>query len=111
MLGVVNKCQAFNKNFSLPDSPSISFNMINLINIFKCISSSNNVHNITQKKNDHFVEYNMYSGYEGFSIYYKLSDEYIGADNIPTNCSLIGLPIQSSHDDLFNMLGLEILVE
>ncbi|KAH0671083.1 hypothetical protein KY289_025576, partial [Solanum tuberosum] len=106
-----HKCQAFNKNFSLPYSPSISFNMNNLINIFKCISSSNNVHNITQKKNDHFVGYNMYSGCEGFSIYYKLSDEYIGADNIPTNCSLVRLPIQSSHGDLFNMLGPEILVE
>ncbi|KAH0671082.1 hypothetical protein KY289_025575 [Solanum tuberosum] len=106
-----HKCQAFDKNFSLPYSPSISFNMNNFINIFKCISSSNNVHNITQKKSDHFVGYNMYSGCEGFSIYYNLSDEYIGADNIPTNCSLVRLPIQSSHGDLFNMLGPEILVE
>ncbi|KAG5611639.1 hypothetical protein H5410_022920 [Solanum commersonii] len=74
-------------------------------------NSSNNVHNITQNKNDHFVGYNMYSGCEGFSIYYKFSDEYIGAYNIPTNCSLIRLPIHSSHGDLFNMLGPEILVE
>ncbi|KAG5605022.1 hypothetical protein H5410_026514 [Solanum commersonii] len=106
-----HKCQVFNKKFSLPYSPSISFNMINLINIFICISSSNNVHNITQNKNDHFVGYNMYSGCEGFIIYYKFSDEYIRAYNIPTNCSLIRLPIHSSHGDLFNMLGPEILVE
>ncbi|XP_049402941.1 rust resistance kinase Lr10-like [Solanum stenotomum] len=106
-----HKCQAFNKTFSLPYSPSISFNMINSNNFFKCSSSSNNVHNITQKKNNHFVGYNMYSGCEGFSIYYKLSDEYIGADTIPTNCSLIRLPIQSGHGDLFNRLGPEILVE
>ncbi|KAH0756222.1 hypothetical protein KY290_026492 [Solanum tuberosum] len=109
-----HKCQAFNKNFSLPNSPFMSFHMINIKNFYKCISSSNNAHNITQKKNNHFVGYNMYSGCEGFSIYYKLSedvDEYIGADNLPTNCSLIRLPIHSTHSDLFNMLGPEILVE
>ncbi|KAH0668652.1 hypothetical protein KY289_023145 [Solanum tuberosum] len=75
------------------------------------MSTSNNARNITQKKNDHFAGYNMYNGCEGFSIYYKLSDEYMIADNIPTNCSLIRLPIQSTHGDLFNMLGPEILVE
>ncbi|KAG5603888.1 hypothetical protein H5410_025380 [Solanum commersonii] len=109
-----HKCQAFNKNFSLPNSPFMSFHMININNFFKCISSSNNTRNITQKKSDHFAGYNMYNGCEGFSIYYKLSedvDEYIGADNLPTNCSLIRLPIHSSHGDLFNWLGPEILVE
>uniref|UniRef100_M1D0D4 Receptor kinase n=1 Tax=Solanum tuberosum TaxID=4113 RepID=M1D0D4_SOLTU len=56
----------------------------------------------------------MYNGCEGFNIYYKLSedvDEYIGADNLPTNCSLIRLPIHSSRGDLINLLGPEILVE
>uniref|UniRef100_M1D046 Wall-associated kinase n=3 Tax=Solanum tuberosum TaxID=4113 RepID=M1D046_SOLTU len=108
-----HKCQAFNKNFSLPNSPFMSFHMININKFFKCISSSNNAHNIMQKKNNHFVDYNMYSGCEGLSIYYKFSevDEYIRADNLPTNCSLIRLPIQSSHGDLFDILGPEILVE
>ncbi|KAK4376414.1 hypothetical protein RND71_002710 [Anisodus tanguticus] len=107
-----HKCQAFNKNFSLPSSPSISFNMINLNKFFKCNSTRNNTLHIIQKKNDHFSGYNMYNGCEGFSIYYKLSqddDEHIGA--VPTNCSLIRLPIHSSDGDLFNLLGPEILVE
>ncbi|XP_015075667.1 LEAF RUST 10 DISEASE-RESISTANCE LOCUS RECEPTOR-LIKE PROTEIN KINASE-like 1.1 isoform X1 [Solanum pennellii] len=109
-----HKCQAFNKNFSLPYSPFMSFHMINIISFYKCISTSNNTRNITQKKNDHFAGYNMYNGCEGFSIYYNLSrhdDEYIGADNLPTNCSLIRLPIQATHGDLFDVLGPEILVE
>ncbi|KAK6788703.1 hypothetical protein RDI58_012501 [Solanum bulbocastanum] len=109
-----HKCQTFNKNFSLPNSPFMSFHMINIKKFYKCISTSNNARNITQQKNDQFAGYNMYNGCEGFSIYYKLSedvDEYIGADNLPTNCSLIRLPIQSTHGDLFNMLGPEILVE
>ncbi|XP_055809660.1 LEAF RUST 10 DISEASE-RESISTANCE LOCUS RECEPTOR-LIKE PROTEIN KINASE-like 1.1 isoform X2 [Solanum dulcamara] len=111
-----HKCQAFNKNFSLPNSPSISFNMININNFFKCISTSNNALNITHKINGYFAGYKMYSGCEGFSIYYNLSrnsDEYIEAHNLPTNCSLIRLPIYSrdGDDDLFNMLGPEILVE
>ncbi|MCE5167662.1 hypothetical protein HAX54_015504, partial [Datura stramonium] len=82
-----HKCQAFNKNFSLPNSPSISFRMININNFFKCSSTSDKALNITQKKNDHFAGYNVFNGCEDFSIYYKLSrddDEYIGA-NLPTN--------------------------
>ncbi|XP_055809497.1 uncharacterized protein LOC129879391 [Solanum dulcamara] len=109
-----HKCQAFNKNFSLPNSPSISFNMININNFFKCISTSNNALNITHKTNGYFAGYKMYSGCEGFSIYYNLfrnSDEYIEAYNLPTNCSIIRLPIQSSDGDLFDVLGPEILVE
>ncbi|XP_019069573.3 rust resistance kinase Lr10-like [Solanum lycopersicum] len=109
-----HKCQAFNKNFSLPYSSFMSFHMINIISFYKCISTSNNTRNITQKKNDHFAGYNMYTGCEGFSIYYNLSrhdDEYIAADNLPTNCSLIRLPIQATHGDLFDMLGPAILVE
>ncbi|KAH0668653.1 hypothetical protein KY289_023146 [Solanum tuberosum] len=76
--------------------------------------TSNNARNIMQKKNDHFAGYNMYNGCEGFNIYYKLSedvDEYIGADNLPTNCLLIRLPIHSRRGDLLNLLGPEILVE
>ncbi|WMV28255.1 hypothetical protein MTR67_021640 [Solanum verrucosum] len=103
-----HKCQAFNKNFSLPNYHFMSFHMVNIHSFFKCISTSNNARNITHKKNDHFVGYNMYNGCEGFNIYYNLSK---GADNLPTNCSLIRLPIDSSHGDLFDVLGPEFLVE
>ncbi|KAK4358355.1 hypothetical protein RND71_023965 [Anisodus tanguticus] len=112
-----HKCQAFNKNISLPDSPSISFTIITLYNFFKCNRTSNNIPNITQKKNEHFAGYEMYNGCKGFSIYYKhLGDDNvtdIQADNLPANCSLIRLPIQSlsSNVDLFNLLGPKILVE
>nr|XP_016448521.1 PREDICTED: LEAF RUST 10 DISEASE-RESISTANCE LOCUS RECEPTOR-LIKE PROTEIN KINASE-like 1.1 isoform X1 [Nicotiana tabacum] len=112
-----HKCQAFNNNFSLPNSPSISFTMLTLYNFFKCNSTSNNTPNITQKKNDTFAGYKMYNGCEGFSIYYKrLGDDKvkdIRADNLPDNCSLIRLPIHSlsSDGDLFHLLGPEVLVE
>ncbi|KAJ8548273.1 hypothetical protein K7X08_030742 [Anisodus acutangulus] len=69
------------------------------------------------KKNEHFAGYEMYNGCKGFSIYYKhLGNDNvtdIQADNLPANCSLIRLPIQSlsSNVDLFNLLGPKILVE
>ncbi|PHT51818.1 hypothetical protein CQW23_06280 [Capsicum baccatum] len=67
-------------------------------------STSNNFLNITPNKNDHFSGYNLYNGYEGFSLYYKLfhDDKYIKAHNLPTNCSLIKLSIHASDGDLFN---------
>ncbi|XP_009600760.1 LEAF RUST 10 DISEASE-RESISTANCEUS RECEPTOR-LIKE PROTEIN KINASE-like 1.1 isoform X1 [Nicotiana tomentosiformis] len=102
-------CEAFNKNFSLQNSPSISFTTLSLQNIFKCNSTS---HNITQKMKDHFAGYKMYNGCKGFSIYYKLPGD-IRADNLPTNCSPIRLPLHSvSRDgDLFDLLGPKFLVE
>uniref|UniRef100_M1B3R0 Receptor kinase n=1 Tax=Solanum tuberosum TaxID=4113 RepID=M1B3R0_SOLTU len=121
-----HKCQAFNKNFSLPNSyfflpnsPSISFEIVpmNFVNFFKCNSTSKSTPNITQKNNDHFAGYKMYNGCKGFSIYYKLpgddDDEDVRAGNLPANCSLIRLPIRSISDDvgLFNMLSPAFLVE
>ncbi|XP_009759506.1 LEAF RUST 10 DISEASE-RESISTANCEUS RECEPTOR-LIKE PROTEIN KINASE-like 1.1 isoform X1 [Nicotiana sylvestris] len=112
-----HKCQAFNKDFFLPISPSVSFPILNLYNFFKCNSTTNNTPSITQKKNDHFAGYKMYDGCKGFSIYYKLPGDDdvkdIPADNLPTNCSLIRLPFHSvsGDGDLFDLLGPEIHVE
>ncbi|PHT67318.1 putative receptor-like protein kinase [Capsicum annuum] len=58
----------------------------------------------------------MYNGCKGFSIYYKLSgyvDEDIRAGNLPSNCSLIRLSIDSaSYDvDVFKILSHVFLVE
>ncbi|OIS95738.1 leaf rust 10 disease-resistance locus receptor-like protein kinase-like 1.1 [Nicotiana attenuata] len=111
-----HNCQAFNKSFSLPISPFISFNMLNILDLFKCKSTSSNTKNITQKKNGTFAGYKMYNGCKGFSIYYKLpgdDDEDVRADILLADCSLIRLPIHSlsSDGDLFNLLGPEILVE
>ncbi|KAH0671081.1 hypothetical protein KY289_025574 [Solanum tuberosum] len=113
-----HKCQAFNKKFSLPDSPSISFEIItvNFLNFFKCNSTSSSTQNITQKMKDYFSGYRMYNGCKGFSIYYKLPTgdrEDVRAGNLTANCSLIRLPIRLLSDDggLFNMLSAAFIVE
>ncbi|MCD7463486.1 hypothetical protein HAX54_050724 [Datura stramonium] len=113
-----HKCQAFNKNISLPDSPSISFKLlpVDILNFFKCNSTSSSTPKISQKKNDHFAGYKMYNGCKGFSIYYKLDgvdDEDVRADNLPASCSIVRLPIypREYDDNFFNMLSPEFLVE
>ncbi|XP_060215799.1 LEAF RUST 10 DISEASE-RESISTANCE LOCUS RECEPTOR-LIKE PROTEIN KINASE-like 1.1 [Lycium barbarum] len=110
----LNKCQAFNKSFSLPDSPSISFKILDSLNFFKCKITSSNTRNITQK-NDHFSGYKMYNGCKGFNIYYNLSrydDKDVHAGSLPDSCSLIRLPIHKSDDsDLLKMLSATFLVE
>ncbi|XP_009588466.2 rust resistance kinase Lr10-like [Nicotiana tomentosiformis] len=106
-------CQAFNKNISLPDSPSISYKVLpaNIVNFFKCNSTST-----TQKKINHFPVYEKYNGCKGFSIYYKFfqdRDEDIRAGNLTVNCSLIRLPVNSMPDDgdVFKMLSPAFRVE
>ncbi|KAM3269584.1 hypothetical protein P3S67_030466 [Capsicum chacoense] len=111
-----HNCQAFNRSFSFQDSPSISFTTPTLHGFLKCNSTSHNASNITEKKIDRFAGYRMYNGCKGFSIYYKLSgyvDEDIRAGNLPSNCSLIRLPIDSaSYDvDVFKILSHVFLVE
>ncbi|XP_055809663.1 LEAF RUST 10 DISEASE-RESISTANCE LOCUS RECEPTOR-LIKE PROTEIN KINASE-like 1.1 [Solanum dulcamara] len=108
-----HKCQAFNKNISLSDSPSISFTT-NLQNFFKCNRTSSNNPYIHQKMKYHFDGYNSSDGCDGFTIYYKfdeVDDEDILAGNHTSNCSLIRLPIQSRDGDLLKMLSPEIFVE
>ncbi|PHU01995.1 hypothetical protein BC332_27246, partial [Capsicum chinense] len=111
-----HNCQAFNRSFSFQDSPSISFTTPTLHGFLKCNSTSHNASNITEKKIDHFAGYRMYNGCKGFSIYYKISG-YVGEDirsgNLPSNCSLIRLPIDSaSYDvDVFKILSHVFLVE
>ncbi|KAH0668644.1 hypothetical protein KY289_023137 [Solanum tuberosum] len=112
-----HKCQAFNEKFSLPGSPSISFEIfpVNFLN-FKCNSTSSSTSNITHKMKDYFAGYRMYNGCKGFNIYYKLPGddvEDVRAGNLPANCSLIRLPISSRSDDggLFNMLSADLFVE
>ncbi|XP_060214764.1 LEAF RUST 10 DISEASE-RESISTANCE LOCUS RECEPTOR-LIKE PROTEIN KINASE-like 1.1 [Lycium barbarum] len=112
-----HKCQVFDKNISLPDSPSISFKLLpTFLHFLKCNSTSISAQNITQKKNDHVAGYKMYNGCKDFRIYYKLpgdDDKDNQAGNLPASCSLISLPIGSKSDDggLFNMLSASFLVE
>ncbi|XP_060214762.1 LEAF RUST 10 DISEASE-RESISTANCE LOCUS RECEPTOR-LIKE PROTEIN KINASE-like 1.1 isoform X2 [Lycium barbarum] len=112
-----HKCQVFDKNISLPDSPSISFAIIplNFLDFFKCNSTSSSAQNITQK-NDHFAGYEMYNDCKGFSIYYKRhrdDDKDNQAGNFPASCSLIKLPIdwRSYDGGLFDFLSPLFLVE
>ncbi|XP_019257638.1 PREDICTED: rust resistance kinase Lr10-like [Nicotiana attenuata] len=114
-----HKCQVFDENFSLPNSPSISFNILNLQNFFKCNKSSNNTLNVTLKMKDHFTGYEMYDRCDAFSIYYKLhGDDHDDRDDIPagnltTTCSLVRLPIVSvsNNGNVFTMLSPEFQVE
>ncbi|KAG5603868.1 hypothetical protein H5410_025360 [Solanum commersonii] len=112
-----HRCQAFNKNFSLPNSSSISFILLllNFVNFFKCNITSSSTPNVTHT-NDHFAGYKRYNDCTGFSIYYKLrlgDHEDVHADNLPANCSLNRLPIGSISDEggLFNMLSAGFLVQ
>lgn len=82
--------------------------MPTLHDFFKC--------NSTGRKNDLFADYKVYNSSNDFSIYYKLSGddvEDIGTGNLPANCSLIRLPIDSvSYDvDVFKMLSHVFLVQ
>ncbi|KAM3328470.1 LEAF RUST 10 DISEASE-RESISTANCE LOCUS RECEPTOR-LIKE PROTEIN KINASE-like 1.1 [Capsicum galapagoense] len=111
----IDKCQIFDQSFSLPDSPSISFKILNIQNFFKCNITTSNTPNITQK-NNRFADYKMYDDCKGFSIYYKHQlyvDEHILPRDLPANCSLIRLPYYPGvyEDNLVNMLGPEFLVE
>ncbi|KAL3336771.1 hypothetical protein AABB24_029443 [Solanum stoloniferum] len=112
-----HKCQAFNKNFSIPNSSSISFILLllNFVNFFKYNITSSSTPNVTHT-NDNFSGYKRYNGCTGFSIYYKLrlGDHEDGhAGNLPANCSLNRLPIGSISDEggLFNMLSAGFLVQ
>ncbi|MCD7454780.1 hypothetical protein HAX54_026074 [Datura stramonium] len=106
-----NKCQAFNKNISLPDSPSISFKLlpVDILNFFKCHSMSSNNPYITQ-----FDGYNSYDDCEGFTIYYKLDgvdDKDILAGNLTANCSCIRLPYYHGIYDFNYLLSPQYFVE
>ncbi|KAF3615341.1 putative serine/threonine-protein kinase [Capsicum annuum] len=111
-------CKAFNKNISLPDSPSISFRLlpVNIHNFFKCNITSTNNPTITQKMTDHFSGYESYDGCDGFTIYYKfdgVDDKDILAGNLTANCSLIGLPCYPRRvydNNLVNLLSPEFYV-
>uniref|UniRef100_M0ZL97 non-specific serine/threonine protein kinase n=1 Tax=Solanum tuberosum TaxID=4113 RepID=M0ZL97_SOLTU len=99
-----NKCQAFNKNISLPDSPSIYFKILQIYtrDFYRCNSTS------STPKNKHFSGYKMYNGCKGFNIYYKLpgdDDEVLPAGNLTTNCSLLQLPIRPTLDGNFYTPG------
>ncbi|XP_049405931.1 LEAF RUST 10 DISEASE-RESISTANCE LOCUS RECEPTOR-LIKE PROTEIN KINASE-like 1.1 isoform X1 [Solanum stenotomum] len=110
-----NKCQAFNENISLSDSPSISYTAVHLQNFFKCNRTSSNNPYINQNMKDHFVGYYSYDGCDGFTIYYKfygVDDEDILAGNHTANCSLIRLPYYPTEPgNLVNFLHPEFLVE
>ncbi|KAL3367974.1 hypothetical protein AABB24_009044 [Solanum stoloniferum] len=112
-----HKCQAFNENISISDSPSISFTAVKLQNFYKCNRTSSNSPYINQTMKDHFDGYESYDGCDGFTIYYKfygVDDEDILAGNHTANCSLIRLPYyptEPGDDNLVNFLHPEFLVE
>ncbi|PHU01975.1 hypothetical protein BC332_27226 [Capsicum chinense] len=101
-------CQIFDKNFSLPDSPSISFKILpmHMANFFKCAITSN----------DNFYAYRKYDDCEGFTIYKidRDDDEDIMAGKLTDYCSLIKLPVDwrsIDDEDLFKFLSPEFLIE
>ncbi|KAG5603879.1 hypothetical protein H5410_025371 [Solanum commersonii] len=112
-----NKCQAFNENISISDSPSISYTAVNLQNFYKCNRTSSNNPYINQTMKGHFDGYDSYDGCDGLTIYYKfdgVDDEDILAGNHTANCSLIRLPYYQTEpgdDNLVNFLHPEFLVE
>ncbi|XP_060214790.1 LEAF RUST 10 DISEASE-RESISTANCE LOCUS RECEPTOR-LIKE PROTEIN KINASE-like 1.1 isoform X1 [Lycium barbarum] len=95
-----NKCQAFKKNISLLDSPSVSFKILPLSmrDFYRCNSTG------STPKYDQFSGYKRYNNCKGFSIYYNLpgdDEKVIPAVNLTANCSLLQLPIRPTLDGNF----------
>ncbi|KAL2509326.1 Protein kinase superfamily protein [Forsythia ovata] len=75
-------------NFSLPNSPSISFTIFPNITLFRCIKS-----NDTQKR--YFQGFRNYSGCESFDIYYTTTENLLSP---PNGCSAVPVPVYSQYD-------------
>ncbi|CAN4124859.1 unnamed protein product [Withania somnifera] len=67
-----NNCQAFNKNISLLNSPSISFTTPSLYDFFKCNSTSYNA------PNNHIAGYEMYNGLKALAYTTSFPDTLEG---------------------------------
>ncbi|KAK4479899.1 hypothetical protein RD792_015443 [Penstemon davidsonii] len=101
-------------NLSLPNSPSSSFTITPSMNLFLCYNESRN-----QVINEYFQSYSLHKC-AAFNVYYRnpnnSSSSSVSVIDIPENCSMIQMPLNSSNQDysggdLLSMLASEFTLE
>ncbi|OIS95741.1 PREDICTED: LEAF RUST 10 DISEASE-RESISTANCE LOCUS RECEPTOR-LIKE PROTEIN KINASE-like 1.1 [Nicotiana attenuata] len=104
-------CQSFDRNLSLPISPSITYRVSPFLTLFKC--------NNSQKKHEEVftsTRYHSHNSCESFILYYNLSMDYYPGFPLPSSCSFIRLPVpsnsesKSENNGLFDMLTDEVFL-
>nr|XP_009767032.1 PREDICTED: probable receptor-like protein kinase At1g67000 [Nicotiana sylvestris] len=104
-------CLSFDRNLSLPISPSIKYRISSFLTLFKC--------NNSQKRHEEVftsTRYHSYNSCESFILYYNLSMDYYPRFPLPSSCSFIRLPVpsnsesKSENNGLFDMLTDEVVL-
>ncbi|KAK4715437.1 hypothetical protein R3W88_013775 [Solanum pinnatisectum] len=91
-------CKSFYRNFSFPNSPLISFQIVPNLTLYRCKHSHDNT---IQKTNDSFFKnFDRCTYCEGFNVYYHHPNKTILGNTsakisgkLPEHCSLAQLPI------------------
>ncbi|KAK4479894.1 hypothetical protein RD792_015438 [Penstemon davidsonii] len=102
-------------NLSLPNSPSSSFTISPSMNLFLCYNESHDI-----VINEYFRSYSLHTC-AAFNVYYRNpnnSSSSASVIDIPENCSMIQMPLNSSNQDyysgggdLLSMLASEFTLE
>ncbi|KAM3328451.1 hypothetical protein P3S68_033143 [Capsicum galapagoense] len=100
-----NSCQTFDKDITLPFSPSIRYRTDTLLTLYKCNSSNKTLEEVFDSEN--FQSYVCGS----IILYYNISsDVYVAVDR-PSSCSIMQLPVtqnsvaKSNNGGLFHQLS------
>ncbi|XP_070043444.1 LEAF RUST 10 DISEASE-RESISTANCEUS RECEPTOR-LIKE PROTEIN KINASE-like 1.1 isoform X2 [Nicotiana tomentosiformis] len=100
-------CQSFDRNLSLPISPSITYRVNPFLTLFKC-NNSQKIHEDVFNS----TSYQSYNSCESFILYYSQTINYFQGFHLPTGCSFVQLPKSSSSEaesnDLFDLLTDEV---
>ncbi|XP_009613694.2 rust resistance kinase Lr10-like isoform X1 [Nicotiana tomentosiformis] len=100
-------CQSFDRNLSLPISPSITYRVNPFLTLFKC-NNSQKIHEDVFNS----TSYQSYNSCESFILYYSQTINYFQGFPLPTGCSFVQLPKSSSSEaesnDLFDLLTDEV---
>ncbi|MCD7454788.1 hypothetical protein HAX54_026082 [Datura stramonium] len=107
-----NSCQIFDRNLSLPISPSITYRLRPSVTLFKCNRSQKSIHEEVFNSKI----YQSYNVCESFILYYNTSVDYYQGFPLPSSCSFIRLPIpqsseaKSNESNLFDLLTDEVIL-
>ncbi|XP_019172584.1 PREDICTED: LEAF RUST 10 DISEASE-RESISTANCE LOCUS RECEPTOR-LIKE PROTEIN KINASE-like 2.5 [Ipomoea nil] len=104
-------CNVFHTGISFPSSPSISFEFLFAMEVYKCNRSSSNV-SLQQKIDHYFLGYKSYNSCQNFSLYYtQVENDTQLVGSLPAECSVIYLPFDRSSRamDLFERLNSSML--
>ncbi|CAN4124855.1 unnamed protein product [Withania somnifera] len=96
-----NSCKTFDRNISLPVSPSITYRIFPFVTLFKCNSSQKSTHEFFSSK-----KYQSYNLCESFILYYNKADHYYAGFQFPSSCSFIQLPVLQNSEEKTNDNGL-----